>query len=75
MLKHLADAAYAFNEGIDVLAGIVERETGAAGAFYAETMHEGFGTMVACADGDAEAVELGALVELVDRPSSQPFPL
>lgn len=55
--KHLPDALYAGDEGIDILAGIVEGEAGAAGSFYAEAAHQRLCTMMACADGDAEAVE------------------
>lgn len=74
-LKHLLDALDASNEDIDVFAGVVEGEAGTAGAFDAQAAHQRLGTMMACADGNAQAVEQCAHIEVVDRPSSQPFPL
>ena len=65
-LEHLLDAEDGGDKGIYLLAGVVEGEGGAAGALDAEAAHEGFGTMVAGTDGDAETVEQGAHVEVVD---------
>ena len=71
-LKHLHHAADAGDEGIHVLSCVVEREAGPAGSFDAEAMHEGLGTMVSGADGDAEAGEQGTHVEVVDE-RARPF--
>jgi len=66
-LKHLADSLDACDKGIDIRTGVVKGEAGAAGAFDAQPMHQGLGTMMACADGYAEAVEKRAHVEVVDK--------
>ena len=65
-LKHLADATYAIDQCIDVLTCVVKGEAGSACALDSEASHEGFGTMMACADGYAEAVEQRSHVEVVD---------
>ena len=64
--EHLADASDACDEGIDVVPRVVEGEAGTAGAFDAEAVHEGLGTMVTCAHGYAEAVEECTQVKVVD---------
>ena len=64
----MLDAEDGGDEGIDFLTGIVEGKGGAAGAFDAQAVHQGLGTMVARAHGNAEAVEQGAHVEVVDSP-------
>ena len=68
--KHLPDALYAGDEGIDILAGIVEGEAGAAGSLNTHAAHQGFSTMMARADSDAETVEQSAHIKVVDRPPS-----
>ena len=72
-LKHLLDAADACDQGIDVVPCVVEGEAGAAGAFDAEAMHQGLGTMMPGADSDAEAVEQGTHVEMVDERATDPL--
>jgi len=58
--EHLGGAAEGGEEGIDVGLGVVEGEGDADGAGDAEALHEGLGTMVAGADGDALMVEQDA---------------
>ena len=64
--EHLHDTLNAVDESIDFFGGVVEGEGGADCAFDAKAMHEWLGTVVTGADGDAEAVEEGAEVKMVD---------
>ena len=56
----LAEIPDGGDEGVDVLAGVVEGERGADGAFDAEAAEDWLGAVVAGANGDALAVERGA---------------
>ena len=73
-LKHLLDALDAGDKGIDILAGVVEGETGAAGSLDAQTVHQWFGTMMAGTNGYAEAVEQSAHIEVVDKRPTPTLP-
>ena len=64
--EHLADTFDTCDEGIYIVTGVVEGEGGTDSAFDAEAPHEGFGTVVTGADGDAETVEQGAKVKVMD---------
>lgn len=55
--EHLPNTVDTFHEGIDLFFGIIKGETGSNGAFDTKTMHQGFGTMMTCADSDAQSVE------------------
>ena len=56
-LNHFRYAAEGGDEGIDVGVGVVKGKGDADGARDAEALHEGLGTMMACAYGNAEMVE------------------
>jgi len=64
--EHLGDAAYACYECIDFFLGIIEGEGGADGAADAQAVHQGLGAMMTCADGNAQTVEQGAHVQMMD---------
>ena len=64
--KHVSHSFDACHQGIHFFMGVVDAKGGTEGAFYAEAMHQGLSTMVARADGYAEAIEQGAHVEVVD---------
>ena len=64
--KHLTDPTDAVHQYVHLLKGIVEGERSAYRSKNAQAVHQGLGTVVAGAYGDAEAVEQGADVEVVD---------
>ena len=72
-LEHLLYAEDGSNEGIHFLTGVVKSEGRTASAFDAEAMHERFGTVMTRADGDAEAVEQSAPVEMMDGPHLETY--
>lgn len=51
------DAAEGGNECVDLFTGVVEGERGTDSALDAESLHQGLGAMMACADGNAEFVK------------------
>lgn len=66
-LKHFSYTLDSGDEGINVLASVVESKAGTTGSLYAQTVHQRFGTMVAGTNGDTEAVEQSAHIEVVDK--------
>ena len=56
-LEHLADALYAFYQGVDFFCSVVEGERSSYGALYAEAYHKRLRAVMTCSDGNAEAVE------------------
>ena len=64
--EHLPDAVEACYQGIYFFLRVVQGEGGADGSGDAETIHQGLRTVMTRADGNAEAVEQGADVEVVD---------
>jgi len=56
----------ALDEGVDVLAAIVEGKRGAGGCSDTQAPHQGLGTVMAGADGDPLPVEDGADVVWMD---------
>ena len=64
--EHLSDAVEACHQGIYLFLRVIQGEGGADGSGDAETVHQGLRTVMTGADGNAEAVEQGADVEVVD---------
>ena len=64
--EHVPHALDAGDEGVDLLLRVVEAEGGADRPLDAQPLHQRLRTMVPGADGDAEAVEQRAEVEVVD---------
>ena len=57
LLQHRNYTLQGCNEGIDVVAGVIEGEGGAHGALHLESAHEGLSAVVTSTNGDAQAVE------------------
>jgi hypothetical protein len=64
--EHLSDAVEACHQGIYLFLRVVQGEGGADCSADTQTIHQGLRTVMTRADGDAEAVEQGADVEVVD---------
>ena len=64
--EHLADTLDGRGEDIYLLLRVVQGERCPRRALYLQTLHEGLGAVVACADSDTETVEECAHVEMVD---------
>lgn len=64
--EHLADTLDGRGEDIYLLLRVVQGERCPRRALYLQTLHEGLGAVVACADSDTETVEECAHVEVVD---------
>ena len=64
--EHLGDTSDGIDEGVNFIGRRIESKTYTCGTFNLKSMHEWFCTVVTSADGDAEAVEEGAEVEVVD---------
>ena len=64
--EHLPDAVEACYQGIYLFLRVIQGEGGADGSADTQTIHQGLRTVMTGADGDAETVEQGADVEVVD---------
>lgn len=64
--EHLPDALNTCYQGIHFFLRVVQGEGGADCSADTQTVHQGLRTVMTGADGDAETVEQGADVEVVD---------
>ena len=65
-LEHLRNAFYACYKRINLLLGVVQGEARTNGSQNAIAVHQRLSTMMACTNGDAQAVEQGSHIHVMN---------
>ena len=65
-LEHLSHTFDACHEGVNLLFRVVQGKRCTDSALYSKTRHERLGAMVACAHSNAQAIEQGSDVKMMD---------
>ena len=64
--KHLADSTDASNQRVYLFLRVIEGEGCTDSTADAQSVHQGLCTMMTCADGNAQTVEQGTHIQMMD---------